>query len=164
LVEVVPDAADGLRDEQAGRGGVEKRRDVGAAAMKNDQPGERAAGDAPPDPEPALPDRERTPPVGRDLVPARGDVVQAAADQPGGKAPEGDLLDELARSAASFPPSCRKPDRGDDGDDVRQPVGVNEERPDVEAIRGRTRNAGKRGAQNPTDDRQRRSRRSIKLD
>src|SRR5437867_3955893 len=67
LVEVVADAADGLRHEQPRRGGVEEARDVGAASTQDPQAGERSARDAAPDPEAAFPDRERSPPVIGDL-------------------------------------------------------------------------------------------------
>jgi hypothetical protein len=52
LVEVVADAADGLRDEQRGRGGVEEARHVGARAAQAPDPGRRPQGDPAPDPQP----------------------------------------------------------------------------------------------------------------
>src|SRR3954469_10751869 len=87
LVEVVADAPDGLRDEQGRGGGVEEARDVGARAAQAPDPGGRAQRDAAPDPQAALPDRERSPPVVGDLVPARGQEVEPAPDDPGGEAP-----------------------------------------------------------------------------
>ena len=72
-----------------------ERRDVGAPAVQDPQATQRAAGDPAPDAQAALPDRERTPPVVRDLA-GRGDQeIDPPADQPGRESPQGDLVHEL---------------------------------------------------------------------
>src|SRR4051794_24406371 len=100
LVEVVADAADRLRDEQAGRRRVEvvavgaARRGGGGAGRAGAKEGGSAGAarvqpqgaggvprrDSTPDPEPALPDSERPPPRVRRLVPACDEEVEPAAD------------------------------------------------------------------------------------
>ncbi len=137
LVEVVAHATDGLGDEQAGGGGVHEGDGVGVAAAQHPQPGECPAGDAAPDAEAALPDRNRPPPMVRHLVPARRQVVEAPADQPRRKAPQGDLVHEVALTAAALPAARRQGDRRGHGDDVRQAIGVHEDRAEVKAVRRR---------------------------
>jgi hypothetical protein len=56
------------------------------------------------------------------------------ADQAGGEAPERDFLDELAAAAARLPAAGGDRDGGQHGEDVRQPVGVDEERTQVDAV------------------------------
>jgi hypothetical protein len=73
-----------------------------AAAPQHPESAECAAGDAAPDAKAAVPDREGSPPVVWDLVPAGGQEVEASTDQPGGEPPERDLVDEFAVAAASF--------------------------------------------------------------
>src|SRR3954453_11810749 len=75
------------------RPGVAASRKAGTSARRrrSTQTGERPAGDAAPDAEAALPDRERPPPLVRDLVPAGGQEVDAAADPAAGEAPHRDL-------------------------------------------------------------------------
>ena len=98
LVEVVADAADRLRDEQRGCCGVEESWDVRPAATQDPEPGEGAGKDAAPDAQAAVPNRERSPPGMPPLIPARDKEVQAPADNPGGDAPERDLVDEFVVS------------------------------------------------------------------
>ncbi len=140
LVEVVADAADGLRDEQRRRGGVEEARHVGARAAQAPDPGGRPQGDPAPDPQAALPDRERPPPVVGDLVPARGQEVEAPADDPGREAPQRHVLDELARAALRLPAARGDRDRREHGEHVAEPVDADVEGPDVDPVERRAGN------------------------
>ena len=108
LVEVVADPADRLSDEQSWSGRVQECGDVGAGAAQPPQPDERAGGHPAPDPQSALPDRERTPPVVWYLVPARREVVEPAADQAGREPPDRDLVHELTPTALLLPAAHRQ--------------------------------------------------------
>jgi hypothetical protein len=153
LVEVVADPADGLRDEQAGGGGVQEGRDVGTAAAQHDQAGERAAGDAAPDAKAAFPDRQRPPPVVGHLVPTGGQVVDPPADQARRKAPQRDLVDELTPAALALPAAPGQRDRRQQGEGVHHPIGVDEQRPDVQAVDRWAGNGREHGAQCPSPTR-----------
>ena len=101
LVEIVADPADRLCDQQSGRGSIHERRDVHASAAQAPQPHSRTGSDPAPDPQAALPDRQRPPPVVRHLVPARREVVQATPNQTRREA-------HIATSCTSSPlPPCR---------------------------------------------------------
>src|SRR5262245_27548498 len=95
LVPPGPEAADPLRDEQPGRHAVGESRDARARPPSDDRSDDDAEADAAPHAEAALPDRERPPPLVRELVPARDDVVQARADDPERDAPDREPEDEV---------------------------------------------------------------------
>ena len=135
---------DGLGDEQAGCGGVQEARDVGAAAAQHEHSAEGTHGDAAPDAEPAFPDGQRAPPVVGNLVPARRQEVEASADQAGREATQGDLADELARAAPAFPSPGGERDGRDERDNVGQPVYADLERTDMHAVERRAGDRGKR--------------------
>jgi len=134
LVEVVADPSDRLGDEQPGSSGIHECGDVHTRAAQSPEPGERAGGDPAPDPEAALPDRERAPPVVGHLVPARRDVVQPSADETRREPPHRDVVDELAPAALLLPAPDRDRDRSADPEHVHQPIRVHEQRPEVKAV------------------------------
>src|SRR5262245_10354405 len=139
LVPPVPEAPDALRDEQCRRDAVRELRDRRAGAMRDDRSDETPETDPAPDAEPALPDRKRPPPLVRQLVPARDDVVEAGADDPRRDAPDGDAKDEIPVAA---PPRPAKPgyrDRCRDRDEERQTVEVDRQRTDLDRARARRR-------------------------
>jgi hypothetical protein len=140
LVEVVADAPDGLRDEQRRRGRIKEQRDVRVPAMEHPDPDRGACRDATPDAQPTLPDRERSPPVIWNLVPARREEVQASADQPGRKGPQRDLAHQRRVAAHGAPATLGDRDRGKNGRHVRKAVRMHDQRPDMNAVRRRTRN------------------------
>src|SRR3954468_11228160 len=140
LVEVVADTTDGLRDEQRRRRGIEKARHVGARATQAPDPGGRAQRDAAPDPQAALPDGERSPPVVGDLVPARGQEVEPTADDPGRETPQRHVLDEFARAALRLPPARGDPHRRQHGQHVAEPIDADVKGPDVDPVERRAGN------------------------
>src|SRR5262245_1076579 len=119
LVPPVPEAADPLRDEQRRRHAVRKSGDARAGAPGDDRPDQDAEPDASPHAEAALPDRERPPPLVRELVPARDHVVQPGADDPERDAPDGEPEDEVPVAPAARPADPRDDDRRDDRDEQR---------------------------------------------
>jgi hypothetical protein len=133
-----------LGDEQGRRRCVEEQRDVGSPSMQDPDPRCGPSGDASPDSESALPDRERPPPGVRSLIPARDEEVDPAADQPGREAPQRDLVDELPVAAYSCPATPSDRDRRENADEVAQAVDVDEERADPEAVVAWTRNGAER--------------------
>jgi hypothetical protein len=76
------------------------------------------------------------------LVPAGRQEVEASTDQPGGKGPEGDLVNEFARAALTLPPTRGNRDRGEQTDEIHQPVDADLKRPEVNAIRRGARDRG----------------------
>ena len=75
------------------------------------------------------------PPLVGHLVPARGDVVQAGADDPGGDAPDGAAEDEVPVAAAVDPAAAGDPRADRDRGEQREPVHVDRERPELERAR-----------------------------
>jgi hypothetical protein len=59
-------------------------------------------------------------------------VVEPTAAEAGGKAPQGDIGDEIAASAAEPPQAPGDRDGREHGQDVHQPVDVDEQRAYVE--------------------------------
>jgi hypothetical protein len=133
LVEVIADPADRLGDQERRRGGVEESRDVGAAAAQDPEASEGAGGDAAPDAEAAVPDRKRSPPMRRHFVPARRQEVKTPADEPRGNGPDRYVLNQVTIAAHALPTARGDRHRREDGDDIGESVGVDEERPDVKA-------------------------------
>jgi hypothetical protein len=76
------------------------------------------------------------------LVPAGRQEVEASTDQPGGEGPEGDLVNEFARAALTLPATRGNRDRGEQTDEIHQPVDADLKRPEVNAIRRRARDRG----------------------
>ena len=108
-------------------------------ALRDDRADDDAEPDAAPDAEAALPDRERPPPLVRQLVPARDHVVQARADDPERDAPDRDPEDEIPVAAAPRPADPGDDDGRRDRDEERQAVEVDGERPELERARARAR-------------------------
>ena len=135
LVPPVPEAADALRDEQAGRDAVQEARDVGPGTLRDDRAHEDPEPDAAPHPETAPPDGERPPPLVRELVPARDHVVQARPDDAGRDAPDRQPEDEVPVPAAPRPADPGDENRGADRDEQRQAVEVDRERPELDGAR-----------------------------
>ena len=69
--------------------------------------------------------------------------VDPGADQAGREAPEGDVVDEFAGAALPLPAVGHDRDGGDHRDDVREPVGVHEQRTDLDPAARRARNSRK---------------------
>ena len=139
LVEVVPDPAESLRDEQGGRHRVHDHRHVAADPAHPPDADQDRDRDRAPDAEPAAPGGEDAVPDVRDIH-RRGDVeVDTAADDPGRHAPHGDVPDQLGVSAGGGPAAAGHDDRHRDADQVHQRVDVNERRADVEPVDRRAR-------------------------
>src|SRR4051812_6126286 len=92
---------------------------LAAGAPDAPQPHGDAERDSAPDAEPALQDRERSPPGVRDLVPARGQMVEPPADEAGRETPERDLVDERG---VAIPTAPGDDDRDDHRHRKEQPI------------------------------------------
>src|ERR1700722_18731633 len=135
LVEVVPDPADRLRENDAGCDRVAKRWKRNATTPAG-YPGAHAAkGDGAPDSQSAVPDAQRRnrsgttvaeirPPVGRQ-------VIQPPTDEAERHGPQRDVVDHAALATARRPASVTDQQRGDDPDDDEQGVGPQRDRPKV---------------------------------
>ena len=145
LVPPVAEPADTLGEEEPGREAVRQQPDVGARALRDDPADETPGRDPAPDPEPAAPDRERSPPLVGHLAPARREVVEASADDARGDAPDRAAEDEIPVAAAVHPPlACdvrRERDRREQG----QAVHVDGQWAEIERARAR-RGDGREGA------------------
>ncbi len=86
-----------------------------------------------------FPDGERPPPVRRDFVPARGEEVEAPADQPRRESPQRDLVNELVPAASRLPATHGDRDRRQYGEHVGEAVSVDEQRAEVEPVARRAR-------------------------
>jgi hypothetical protein len=75
----------------------------GAATAKYPQAREGPSGDAAPDAEAAVPDRQWPPPMWGHRVPARRQVVTTATDEARGNGQDRDLLHQLTIAAFAFP-------------------------------------------------------------
>jgi len=141
LVEVVADPADRLGAQQPWGDDVHEQSQLRPreSLVGDVQAGRGAGGDPAPDPEPALPDRERTPPVIGDLTRGRDQEIDPPADQAGGKAPHRDLVTEIRVAAHPLPAPAGDHDRRDHGEHVGDSIRVEEERADAESVRGRAR-------------------------
>ena len=142
LVPPVAPAADRLGEQEPGREAVGEQRDALARSPDDDAAGDDAEEDAAPDAEAALPDREGPPPLVRQLVVARDDVVEPRADDARRDAPDGGAQHEVPVAAAPRPAHAGEADRSDDGDEQRDPVHVDRQRPDVDRAGGRRRERG----------------------
>src|SRR5271168_3654312 len=135
LVEVVPDPADCLRENDSGCDRVAERRKRNAATAAADPGAHTAKGDGTPDSQSAIPDAQRRnrsgsalaeirPPVGRQ-------VIQPPTDEAERHGPERDVVDHAALAAARLPASVTDQQRGDDPDDDEQGVGPQRDRSKV---------------------------------
>src|SRR5438105_14556052 len=138
LVPVVADPADSLREQEAGRDRVHHQPPAVPRAADDHGAGRHPERDPAPDAEPALPDRERAPPVVRYLVPARDVVVEPRADDPEPDAPDGDAEDQIPIPAPADPARAGQPDAGHDAEQQHQAVHVDRQRADVDdaGVRG----------------------------
>jgi hypothetical protein len=75
--------------------------------------------------------------VRRHLAPAGGEEIEPPADEPGRKAPQRDLADEGAIAPVALPAAAGDRHRDDHRDHVRDPIDMEEEQAEVEAVRGR---------------------------
>ena len=152
LVEVVAPAPDRLREEQARRDHVHEGEHALPGALDHPGANEHAAGDPAPDPEAALPDRERLPPLLVDGAPARDDVVDARSDDPAEDAPHGDAEDEVAARVAPEGPAPRISPAGQPGrrDDAQQEHRAHRRAPDGPELDLAARRARDRADQTPT--------------
>src|SRR5262249_30881547 len=133
LVPPVADAADPLREQEARGRGVHERGAADARPADDDDRGDRPEEDPAPDPEAAMPDLEDALPLRRRHLVPRGEVVvEARADDAEADGPDGDPDDEVGVPTRTLPPAAREPERGEDGDEERQAVEVDRERPDVD--------------------------------
>ena len=67
-----------------------------------------------------------------DLAPARGDVVEARADDPAGDAPHRDAQDEVPLAALPRPQAPGQEDRADDPEEEHEAVRVERQRPELD--------------------------------
>ena len=137
-----------------GREAVGEEPDVRARPLRDDPADEAAERDAAPHSEAAAPDREHAPPLVRHLVPARDDVVDPRADDPGRDAPHGATEDEIPVAAAVDPAPARDVRAHGDRSEQREAVHVDGERPELErarAGRGDRREKAHRGRILPGD-------------
>src|SRR5215213_3306288 len=147
LVPPVPEAADPLREEEAGRGGVQKREHRHPGATQDDRAGDAAEEDASPDAEPALPDGKDAAPLRiGNLAPRRQVVVEPRTDDAGGDAPDGNAEDEVPVAALASPAQPGEADARDDRDQQREAVHVDCQRPEVDGtLAGRRDRRDQRG-------------------
>jgi hypothetical protein len=146
LVEVVAPATDRLGQRQTWGDRVEAGTERDAPALgrprADEDAGEHPAGDA----QAALPDREDPPPVALEQLPVGGDVVDPRADDAGDDAPDADGVGVLAGAdVALLEAAAEQPHGGDDAEGDHQAVGVERQRPDLQAARRRARDAGQHG-------------------
>ncbi len=137
LVEVVPDPADRLRENDAGCDRVAERRKRNATTSAGDPGAHTAEGDGTPDSQSAVPDAQRRnrsgttiaevrPPVGRQ-------VIQAPTDESERHGPQRDVVDHAALAAARRPTPVTDQQCGDDPEDDEEGVG-----PQRESVQGAT--------------------------
>ena len=134
LVEVVAPATDRLGERQRRGDGVEAgaERDAPPVAdvHADEDAGEHPAGDA----EAALPDLDDVEPVALEALPVGEHVVQAGADHAGDDAPHADRVGVVAGAdVALLEAPAEQPDGGDDAEGDHQAVGVERQRPDLQA-------------------------------
>jgi hypothetical protein len=103
LIEVVADPPDRLGDEGAGSGGTHERAERDAAPAQNPKAGERAAGDAAPDPEAALPDGKPSPPRSGTSL----EVVTSKYRRPP-RMPAGTAMNATSATRLGSPPCARQ--------------------------------------------------------
>ena len=134
LVEVVAEAADDLREQQAGSQCVSEGPDQDAVAAAVEPRTHEPTHDRAPDPEAAMPDLQRADRISAlaevELV-VGGDVPQPRTDQPCRDRPQGEVTDLPAGATASHPPTLPGPDGSEDAQDDREGVGPQRERPEV---------------------------------
>jgi hypothetical protein len=127
LVEVVSEAADDLREQQAWGQCVGEGSDQDAVTAAVEPRTHESTCDRTPDPETAPPDLERL-----DRIAARaevelvvgGDVPQPRTDQARRDRPQGKVTDLPAGAPASHPPTLPGPDGSEDAQDDCERVGA----------------------------------------
>src|ERR1700733_4221902 len=127
LIEVVPETADRLRENDAGGHRVGERGKRDATTSAGDPRTHTAQGDGTPDSQAAIPDAQRRSRSGTTLTeigaPVGRHVIQPAADEPERHCPQRDVVSDTALAAASLPTSIADQQRSDDPGDDEQRVG-----------------------------------------
>ena len=127
LVEVIPETADRLRENDARRDRIAERRQRDVTTPAGDPRAYTAQRDGPPDSEATVPDTQRRSGSGAALTevgpPIGCQVVQPATDQPERHGPQSDVVDHPALTAARYPPSITDQQGSDDPDDDEERVG-----------------------------------------
>ena len=146
LVEVVPDPADRLRDQQRGRYRVGERSRGDAEPPQPPHADDGRQRHAAPDAQPSGPHGEHPVPHVRD-VGRRGDVeVDPAPDDARRHHPQRDVADQVRVAAERAPPAAGNQDRQRDPDDVAERVEADVQRADVEAADRRAGNVPRQRA------------------
>ncbi len=152
LVEIVPEPADGLRQDDSRGNRVAEGRQRNPATPAADPRADAAEGHRAPDAQAAVPDSERCPesgspgaPIG---LPIGSQVIQPAAQQSERHSPQRDVVDHAALTAARLPAPVADHQRGDDADNDEQRVRANGQRPKVPDA---PRRAGEIGGQRPQE-------------
>ncbi len=139
LVEVVAPPPDRLGQRQRRGDRVHDGGEVQIVAAHVDPCRQRASGDAPPDPEAALPDLQRVERMmGVQLVVGRH-VVDPGADQPPGHAPQRDRREGPGLATTRPPPAIGQPYRREHARHDEKAVHVESQRPDADAVGRRAR-------------------------
>src|SRR6185437_2900528 len=150
LVEVVADPADGLSDQQRRRDRVGEQSDARTRATYPPRAYQGASRDAAPHPKATRPHSEHAVPHMRDLVWRRDVEVDPAADDASRNRPQCQVADQSGIAADLPHPPLGDEDGKRYADHVHQPVVVDEQRAEVEAVARRARyeaqrNPGMRG-------------------
>src|ERR1700733_5367927 len=135
LVEVVPDPADRLRENDAGCDRVAERRKRNPTTSAGDPGAHPAKGDGAPDSQSAVPDAQRRYRSGTTLAEIRSpvgrQVIQAPTDESERHGPQRDVVDHAALTAARNPASVTDQQRGNDSEDDEEGVGPQRDRAKV---------------------------------
>src|SRR5271156_731850 len=135
LVEVVPETADRLRENDAGGYRVAERGKRNAATSAGDPRAHTAQRDGTPDSQAAVPDAQRRDRSDTPLTeigpPISCQVIQPTADEPERYGPQRDVINHTAFAAAGLPASITDQQRRYDADDDEQRVGADGHRPQM---------------------------------
>src|SRR5690349_3096269 len=121
LIEIVAEASDRLRENDAGCDCVAKRGQRYVPTPAGDPGAYPAEGDGPPDSQPAVPDAQRGNGSGTPLAeirpPVGGQVIQPTADKPERHCPQRDVVDHATLATARLPTTVADQQRRDDPGD-----------------------------------------------
>src|SRR6478735_3461548 len=146
LIEVIPQPADRLRQNDSRRDRVTERRQRYAATAAADPCADAAERDRTPDTEAAVPDSQRTQKPGTAVAevlgPVGDDVVEPTAEQAERHRPQRNVVDDAALAASGFPPSIADDQGHHDADDDEQRIRPNRDRTEIPHALRRTRDVG----------------------
>ena len=149
LVEVVPQSADRLRENDSRRDGVAEGRQRNAQAAACNPRTDAAERDRTPDAQAAVPDAQGPDQTGAALAevlrPVGDDVVEPTADEAERHGPQDDVVDDARLAAPGDPASVTDQQGGDDARDDEQRVGAQGYRTELPDTLRRTRDVGEDG-------------------